>query len=220
MSALNLIFATPFLRLVTDDDGLTNALRELILSCETEEFRKKNSPQQTHEGVFESEFDFLSWSAPAVQQFKTLFYNHVGGFVKLVNEMTDEQLENVRFNNHCWFHISREGAFFQPHNHPNASWSAIYCVSPGDAVPENDHYAGHVVFNDPRPNASMHVDAANRHLRHDMSHNAIRLRLQPAELLIFPSYLLHWVEPYRGEEPRITISANFWFHRAQTKPQS
>ena len=214
MSELNLVFATPFLRAGTGTETLAATLRQLILSKEIEANRKTNSPQQAHPGVFESEFDFLSWTDDPVPPFKNMFFNRVGGFVKFANELSDHELANLRFNNHCWFHVTRDGGYFQAHNHANASWSAVYCVDPGDDTPLNDHEAGCIVFADPRLNAKMHLDPANRNLRRDMSFDAFRLRLQPAELLVFPSYLLHWVEPYKGDRPRITISANFWFHRA------
>jgi hypothetical protein len=70
--------------------------------------------------------------------------------------------------------------------------------------------AGHVMFTDPRQ-TNAYLDPGNNDMRRDMSFNAIRLRLKPAELMIFPSYLYHAVEPYVGNRPRITIAANFWF---------
>lgn len=141
-----------------------------------------------------------------------MFFIRVGAFVKFANTMSDDDFNRLRFDQHCWFHITRDGGFFQTHNHPNASWSAIYCVDPGDddAV---DYAAGHVGFDDPRTNAGMHIDAANRDLRRDMSFNAFRIRPKVGELFVFPSYVRHWVEPYRGQRPRITIAANFWFTR-------
>ena len=57
----------------------------------------------------------------------------------------------------------------------------------------------------------MYLDPTNRHMRRDFSFDGIRFRLPPDELCIFPSYLQHSVEPYTGENPRITIAANFSF---------
>ena len=198
------------MRIDTEKTDLAARLRDLILSCETEGFRKPNPPQRHHHGVFESNFDFLDWKKPIVQEFKQLFLGYLGGFVKLVNDLDDKQLNRLKFDNDCWFHITRDGGYFQPHNHPNASWSAIYCVDPGDEEPVNESASGQVTFTDPRQTNS-YLDPANRSMRRDMSFNAIRFRLEPAQLVLFPSYLYHYVEPYIGEKPRITISANFWF---------
>jgi uncharacterized protein (TIGR02466 family) len=210
MTDFNLVWATPFLRSQTGSETLAESLREYILGCEVDGFRKPNSPQRPHEGVFESKFDFLDWPDKRVEDFKEMLFTYLGSTVKLVNDYTDEQLNGLQFDNDCWFHISRDGGYFQPHNHPNASWSAIYCVDPGDETPQNDSMAGHVMFSDPRT-ANNYLDPANRYMRRDMSFNAIRFRLKPAELVVFPSYLYHCVEPYVGQKPRITIAANFWF---------
>ena len=210
MSDFNLLWSTPLLRTTTESIDLARQLRDVILDCETEGFRKKNSPQRSHNNVFESEFDFLSWQREPIPKFRELLIGYLGNFLKLVNEINDENLKNLSFDNHCWFHIYRNGGYFQPHNHPNASWSMIYCVDPGDDIPENDSMAGHVMFTDPRQ-TNAYLDPGNNDMRRDMSFNAIRLRLKPAELMIFPSYLYHAVEPYVGNRPRITIAANFWF---------
>ena len=143
-----------------------------------------------------------------------MMVGYLGNFLKLVNEINDEDLKSLNFDNHCWFHIYRNGGYFQTHNHPNASWSVIYCVDPGDETPENESMAGHIMFTDPR-HVNAYLDPANNGMRRDMSFNAIRLRLKPAELLIFPSYLYHTVEPYIGQRPRIAIAANFWFRHKQ-----
>lgn len=209
-SSFNLLWATPFLRLQTGTTELADGLREVILDCETPEFKKPQSPQRPHEGVFESKFDFLDWPREPIPQFRQFFVGQLAGYLKQINDLTDEQLNRMRFDNECWFHIYRDGGYFQPHNHANASWSAIYCVDPGDEEPRNQSMAGHVMFSDPRQ-VNNYLDPANDNMRRDLSFNAVRLRLKPAEMVVFPSYVFHAVEPYVGERPRITIAANFKF---------
>lgn len=211
---INPIFATPLYRAIPEDIQTLNAdLRDLVLSLETDDNRKANSPQAMHSNVFESDFDFLSRPEPVVEEFKQLIYSHLAGFVKSVNQLSEAETSALKFNNHCWFHITRSGGYFQPHNHPNASWSLVYCVHPGDETVADEKAAGHIVFADPRPQASSYMDPANDNLRRDMTFSSTRFRPRAGEILIFPSYLLHWVEPYIGESPRITIAANFWFYK-------
>ncbi len=213
MTDFNLLWATPIMRIDTEKLDLADRLRELILSRETDEYRKENSPQRHHDNLFESNFDFLTWKEPVITEFKEVYLGYLGNFVKLVNDLDDAQLNELRFDSHVWYHIARDGGYFQPHNHPNASWSAIFCVDPGDEEPKNDSMAGQVMFTDPRQTNAF-LDPANRNMRRDMSFNAIRFRLKPAQICIFPSYLYHYVEPYIGERPRITIAGNFWFRLA------
>ncbi len=211
MNPINPAFATPLLHVQTDTQALAAALKPLILTHASEQHRKTNSPQGMHPAVFESNFDFLELDAAPVRELKALFSGYLGGFVKEVLKPEAFDPAALRFDQDCWYHVTRSGGSFQPHNHPNASWSLVYCVSPGVAEPVNEREAGHIVFSDPR-NANMHVDPANRRMRRLYSFDLVRLRLAAAELLIFPSYLLHWVEAYSGDEPRITIAANYWFH--------
>ena len=214
MSCINLLFCTPLFRgKLSGVEKLNESLEELILSLEEEQNRKLDSPQPMHGGVFESEFDFLSRPEPVVQEFKKLVYDQLGEFVKEVNQLTEDDLTKLKFDNHCWFHVTRKGGYFQSHNHPNASWSFTYYVTPGDEQVEDEKAAGHIVLADPRPQASCYMDVANKNMRRDLSFSSVRFRPQASELLIFPSYLQHWVEPYSGEAPRISISANFWFYQ-------
>ena len=70
--------------------------------------------------------------------------------------------------------------------------------------------AGDLVLTDPRVAASMHLDSLNRRLHRDIAFDGAKYRLAAGDLMFFPSYLQHFVEPYVGNEPRITVAANFW----------
>ena len=213
MPQVNILFATPLFRgKFQGMAGLTTQLRDFILSLEQENSRNKNSPQPMLESVFESEFNLFNSQDPAIRKLKAAIYNELGAFIKQTSNLTDQELATFRFKNESWFHITREGGYFQPHTHPNASWSIVFCVTPGDDSPP-EKAAGHIVFGDPRLCASSYTDIANANMRREYSFNAVRFKLQTGELIIFPSYLQHWVEPYYGIEPRITIAANFWFHQ-------
>lgn len=212
MQDLNTYWGTPLLRQQTDKLELAEALREVILRSETPEHAHPNPPQDSHESLFESTFDFLNWPDPTIAEFKPWFFHKVGEVVKETNGYSNEQMNILRFGCHCWFHITRAGGHFPPHNHANAAWSAIFCVDPGDENVAEDHNSGRVTFFDPRFGANMYLDPANRGWSQPINFNSRRFRLRPADLVIFPSYLLHSIEPYVGERPRITIAANFWFH--------
>ncbi len=202
-------WATPFYRHRTDS-ARAAGVTEYILANETESRRKPDSPQRAHPGVFESSFDFLDWGSDVTADLKQLFHSHLAGVVKTANGIDDAALKNLRFHSHCWFHVTRQGGYFPSHNHPLASWSLVYCADPGDEDAA-DFEAGHLVFNDPRATASMYLDTANRQMRREFSFDAVRMRPVAGDLLIFPSYILHAVEPYSGRRPRVSVAANFWF---------
>ena len=58
----------------------------------------------------------------------------------------------------------------------------------------------------------MYLDPANKDLKRDYSFNGIKIKYKKANMLIFPSYLQHSVEPYLGNKYRITVPVNFRFH--------
>ncbi len=210
MSTLNRLWATPFYRSGSSADR-ADTLRDYILANESDDRRKRDSPQRAHPGVFESRFDFLDWPDPAVSELKQFLNGHLGHVVKDACGLDDAALKTLRFRSHSWFHVTRGGGFFQHHNHPLASWSLVYCVDPGDDDPPNEFEAGRLVFHDPRGTASMYLDTANRHMVRDYSFDAVRFRPGKGDVLIFPSYVWHSVEPYAGSQPRITVAANYWF---------
>lgn len=211
MSSLNALFSTPFYKSVLGFEHRED-LKRFLLSCETDEFRHQNSPQTAHRQVFESQFDFLNWKQDIVGEFKRYLYDHLMKYLIDVNGFTQSEIEKLTFKNESWFHITRSGGYFQPHTHPLASVSIVYCVDPGDLDISNQREAGQIMFYDPRHNASMYIDPANRHMKRLFSFDGLRFRFKADEICIFPSYLQHSVEPYIGESPRITIAANFSFN--------
>ncbi len=211
MQDLYYAWASPLVRRDTGRLDLAKSMRDVALENEKPERAHPKPPQDSHDALFESSFDFLNWPDPRIAEFKNFFYQEVRSVVKYTGDFNDEQLNNMRFGCHCWFHITRSGGYFPPHNHAMASWSAIFCVDPGDEEIADVNQSGRVTFFDPRHGANMYLDAANRHWTSEINFDSKRFRLKPAELVVFPSYLYHAIEPYVGERPRITIAANFWF---------
>ena len=206
------LFATPIYTANLDDAALSRALRALILSRRTEQHRHPAPPQGRTPGVFESRFDFLDdGSVEAIAALRRSMLTHLQAFLAVASDMEVDEVPMDRVRSHSWFHITESGGQFQPHNHPNASWSAVYCVDPGqEGESTADGRSGGLVFNDPRVAAAMHLDSLNRRLHRDLSFEGAKYHLAAGDLAIFPSYLQHFVEPYAGREPRITVAANFW----------
>jgi len=205
------LFSTPFYRSLAGNSEHLETLKTYILASETPAHAHPNSPQSSHSAVFESKFDFFSWPDSPPQTLKNKLYSHLMNYLTEVNAFDDAALQKIKFQNESWYHITRSGGYFQPHTHPLASVSMIYCVDPGDEQLNEERASGHVQFFDPRHGASMYLDPANRYMQRNYSFDALRFRLSADELCIFPSYLQHAVEPYMGQRPRITVAANLSF---------
>jgi len=206
------LFATPLYHANLDDAKLRRRVKTLILGRQNESHRHRRPPQGPHARVFESRFDFLDGTdATAIETLRSVLLTHLQAFLAVVQERPpdDVGMEHIRF--HSWFHITAAGGYFQPHNHPNASWSLVYCVDNGheSRCPE-EVQSGFLVFTDPRSTASMYLDRFNRRQHRDVSFDGVKYFLQNNDLVIFPSYVKHHVTPYYGTAKRITVAANFW----------
>jgi len=209
-SNTNAVFATPLYRVLTGANEINQAVKPFLLNKESDDFRNPDSPQATHKHLFESKFDLFHWADPEIENLKAVLYENLMRYIIDVNGIDPKDAERLSFKHESWFHITRKGAYFQPHTHPLASVSMVYCVDPGDQDIE-DIESGALVFTDPRHNASMFLDPTNRNMGRTFSFHQVRLKLKADELVIFPSYLQHHVEPYAGDSPRITVAANFSF---------
>ncbi len=214
MEGLTERWITPIIRrqVRKPDDPANDALRQLILDNERKERQVPNSPQPLHSQVFESTFDFLDWPDPPALALKQLIHRGLAEAIINLSNVDQQQLMRFRIVCESWFHVTRTGGYVRSHNHPQHSWSAIYCVDPGDEQPANDHDAGYIQFFDPRVNADMFLDMANSDLKSRYNGHSMRFRPRTGDMILFPSFVWHAVEPYHGERPRITVAANFRFN--------
>jgi uncharacterized protein (TIGR02466 family) len=99
-----------------------------------------------------------------------------------------------------WINVSGRGAYNAPHDHPAFAWSGVYYVAmPHQA--EGD--SGAIEFLDPRTNARVPtIEGAACFM------DSRKLKPTPGMLLLFPSYLKHWVYPNEDDEARVTIAFN------------
>src|SRR5690606_19610107 len=133
---------------------------------------------------------------PVVRELFSFIDQNLASLVQGLNGYDDAAMSNIALEMHSWFHVTRTGGFQGMHDHPNASWSAIYCVDPGDGDAD---YSGLVRFHDPRVAASMHRDPGNENMQVPYRLGAWQLRHRPGQLIAFPSYLMHEIFPYTGQ---------------------
>jgi len=145
-----------------------------------------------------------------VQELRQFMLNAVAQVVLATTDLTPQALARLKFQNHTWFHITRYAGSFVAHNHPLASWSAVYCVSPGEPAPGQSRSGALRIF-DPREGAGAYLDRANEPMRAPFAVQMLEFQLVAGELLIFPSYLFHEVSPFYGRDVRITVASNCWF---------
>lgn len=195
-------------------ERINKELADLFISLEAQGDRHRDTtPRDTQNGLFESNFYLHQRTEPAVKSLFAFIDQALYTFIQGLNQYSDVQMANMSMQMHSWFHITRTHGFQGTHDHPNASWSAIYCVDPGDTGPR---YSGTVRFHDPRTAASMYRDPANTNMQIPYRLGGWQLTHKPGQLLAFPSYLMHEVFPYVGQRPRIIVALNAWYRWEST----
>jgi uncharacterized protein (TIGR02466 family) len=191
-------------------ERLNRELEELFLARENDEFRNPTPSHLPQREMFESRFNLFSWPEDCVRELRTVVLNAVAQVVRQASSTPPEQLSALTIHNHTWFHITRYGGSFVAHNHPLASWSAVYCVRAGEPVADQP-LSGMLRFFDPRTGANAYQDAANANLQSAYVVGVRNVRLTAGQIIVFPSYLYHEVAPFYGSDTRITVATNCWF---------
>jgi uncharacterized protein (TIGR02466 family) len=207
------MFAVPFaFGRHPDPQRLNTALKRYIYAQEKIGGAATNPRPltQRNSAVFESHFNLFRASDTAVQELKIFCWDQLLALIGHLNGYDPATLKRLQIYNDCWFHVTRRGGFFGLHNHPNASWSGVYCVDPGRHDP-GKRDSGLLNFVNPMIMSAMHMDAGIANMKLPYAYHVANLSLEPGQLVMFPSWVLHDVKPYEGDGERITIAFNCWF---------
>lgn len=190
---------------------LNAALRDYFLAREQSGNAANPRPlTYRNDALFESHFDLFREPDPAIQELKRFCWDQLLAVIGKLNGYDLPTLHRLQIYNDCWFHVTRRGGYFGLHNHPNASWSGVYCVDAGKSDPDRK-MSGALCFVNPTIMYAMHMDAGIDHMRLPYGHHVAQFRLEPGQLVIFPSWVMHDVKPFEGEGERITVAFNCWF---------
>jgi hypothetical protein len=189
---------------------LNRQLEALFLARENDEHRNPTPNQPQQKEMFESRFNLFLWPEACVQELRAFMLNCVAQTVMQTSNLQPADMARLKIHNHTWFHVTRYAGWFAAHNHPFASWSAVYCVRAGQCPP--GHPASGVLrFVDTRTGADAYQDTANRHLRDPYALRPREVRLTEGQIIVFPAFAFHEVAPFYGADARITVATNCWF---------
>jgi uncharacterized protein (TIGR02466 family) len=104
-----------------------------------------------------------------------------------------------------WVNINPQHGFNAPHDHPGFTWSAVYYVKM-PTVDNPDSKSGRIEFLDPRTN----IAAMALEFSRTSDFFAPKQVFKPKEnqIIVFPSYLRHWVYPNDEDADRISMAFN------------
>lgn len=192
-----LAWPTPMLRRIYPDSaGMNERLRTEILR------RRELSNGLIGSLVdgWQSEHKLLFWDGPDIQQLRAWFEEAVLALT------TRTCRGDVRGKLHlaAWANVCSTGHYHTVHAHSNSMWSGVYYVSMSSPPPRQPR-SGVIEFLDPRDCAGAIAYPGN------VFGENIPFRPEPGMLLVFPSWLKHYVHPNAGPEERISISFNATF---------
>ena len=113
-----------------------------------------------------------------------------------------EHLDSEPFLGNMWANINPPGGMNRSHQHPNSLWSGVYYVK----APKN---CGHLKIDDPRNSASMIRPRQKPGQLPQRLYRETHYEPKDGRLIMFPSWLLHCVDPNESNEIRISVSFNF-----------
>ena len=180
--------------MVPDAQAINGDLRELILAEEA----TYGSLGRSNIGGWHSRPDFLARSEPAVASLTTWV---TWGLKQMVAATAGPGIFRGTLSLSAWATICRAGAYHAPHSHPDSAWSGVYYVDAGTQSPAHP-LGGVLEFLDPRAGVEA-VSAPG-----DPYGAPVRIHPEAGLLVVFPSWLYHWVHPYAGDAPRIAVSFN------------
>lgn len=199
---VQLLFGTPMLTVVwRDSEELNRQLAALFLELE----RTQPSVRQSNRGGWQSEKNLQTLRHPAIRTL--LSWIDVGVYM-LSSELVGEDAVDrfpEKWRTSAWANVNRAGHFNGIHYHVGGFWSGVYYVAVENGAPD-EIGSGAIGFRSPNQAAMV----ANNICAPSALQQAFRQEvcLQPSAglMLIFPSWLEHWVNPYSGTEPRISVA--------------
>ncbi len=175
-----------------DHDCYHDVLKQRILELEKE---KQYLGEYGVGGCGTKIFSIEKWGCPEaniIHQRALAFFSIAFGCKKPVSDVSMAS-------------IFRSGDYCIPHSHIRSGASIVYSLSTGD-FDENNPRGGLLYFVDPR--LPMCCKEEEGRMTDPVVPN-----MEPGTMVMFPSEIVHCVNPYTGQSPRITLAWNI-----HTKP--
>lgn len=194
------LFSTPLLRYLVPDHAALNAA---LLEEGTRLRASSPGLDKSNRGGWHSAGNLFDEKAAPIFTLREIARDAVIDATRRIRARTDPA--SLRLKMFAWMNANPPGGFNAPHTHPGAHWSGVYYVSQPEVETGN---SGMIEFLDPRS------DLPNWRLLGAPAFRAKKkLRPGPGELILFPSYLMHWVYPNEAEGERVSVAFNATFRK-------
>ena len=194
------LFSTPLMRFHVHDHETLDA----ALLAEGDRMRRESEGVvKSNRGGWHSAGNIFDEKAACFQALRGHASSATYAITEKVRAKAD--LAKLQLKLFGWMNVNPPGGFNAPHTHPGAHWSGVYYVSQ-PAV--EDGTSGMIEFLDPRTDLPNWRILGARNFRAKK-----KIRPQAGEIVIFPSYLVHWVYPNETPDERVTVAFNATFRK-------
>lgn len=194
-------YPTPIGRFrLPDADHVNQELRRAVLE------KEKATPSDNYANVggWHSAADLLEWPTPAVSTLKSWILEAVTHMSAVAS---DGQSPRGMLRITAWANVARRGNYHRVHNHPSSAWSGVYYVN-SCQEPPGQPLSGVLELCDPRPFTEMVPTPGSPFGKR------VIFRAEPGTMIVFPSWLYHFVNPFHGDGERISIAFNVQWQMA------
>jgi uncharacterized protein (TIGR02466 family) len=199
---VRVMFPVPLVTMRLADADKLNAklLREIGARRQSEEGIERSNRYGWHSAT-----DLFQRREPAHAKLAAEIDAMVGAATaKLMPDLPAE----MKVRHEGWVNVNPTHALNAPHDHPGVFWSGTYYISVPLPPADKDKLSGAIEFIDPR-------GSIGNSARMDTPFTRSKFTIRPAAgtLLLWPSFVRHWVHPNQSAEERVTASFNSWFVR-------
>ncbi len=197
----------PTVCFVSEYQNIEALNNELQAFCLEQEKSKQGIDSGSIQGGYHSSRDFFEFENESVQMLKELLMADVRSYLaeywrqESTSPLSDVSDLSMRMTG--WSVILRQGGVSTPHTHPGAHLSGVYYVSTHEKSGVATDQGGDLVLVDPRIRATVAPVKGQKS-------NAI-FQPKPGITVMFPSFLEHYVLPFKGDGVRISIAYNITF---------
>lgn len=187
------LFATPVVLDELADAAELNAELEAAILA-----RMKSDPgvRLSNLGGWQSRHDLPAWAGEA----GTRLIKHAAALAT-ENTAPAQGRAGLRWSIDAWANVSSSNHSNRSHVHGGSFWSAVYYVRVGEGE------GGELMLHDPRmPALRMH--APDLRFRDAGPEVVVSVKPKAGLMVLFPAWLSHSVQPWDGDEARISIAMN------------
>ncbi len=193
------LFASPII--ISYPEGLEQAtadLRELLLA----EAKREPGVIRSNRQGWHSIPNLSQREQPCYRRLMQTMVDAVGGIIAALAEGAGlPETEPHGFGVQAWAMVMERGGYSVLHDHAESHWSAIYYVDAGDSDLDATPTSGQLTLVGP-PGVGVVLAGGHR------LPSTFEVRPETGMLIVFPGATPHYVQPYQGSRPRVSVAAN------------